>query len=63
MPAFLKPNMTIYIPIENNTIFQGAPLMTCLIFTAFDLRANIRNIKAMIPVKIDTGILVNSLIR
>ena len=55
--------MTIYIPIENNTIFQGAPLMTCLIFTAFDLRANIRNIKAMIPVKIDTGILVNSLIR
>lgn len=40
IPTFFNPNTTKYIPIENNTIFHGAPLITCFVCTACDLRAN-----------------------
>ena len=63
MPTFFRPNTTRYIPIENKTIFHGAPLITCFVCTALDLRANNTNIKAMIPAIIDTGIFINSLIK
>src|SRR5699024_12319149 len=60
IPTFFSPNTTRYIPMENKTIFHGAPLMTCFVRTALDLRANNTNIKAIIPAIIDTGMFINS---
>ncbi len=31
IPTFFNPNTTKYIPMENKTIFHGAPLMTCFV--------------------------------
>src|SRR5690554_5669235 len=61
--AFPKPYTTTYIPIEKNTIFQGAPLITALVFTK-GLFLDISKKKiAIIPATIDTGMLINSLVK
>src|SRR5699024_9601349 len=48
-PAFLKPKTTTYIPIENTTMFHGAPLTTLDTLTTSDLLARSRNIIAINP--------------
>src|SRR5699024_42925 len=62
-PTFLRPYTTTYIPIEKNTIAQGAPFNTVIVSTAELLLAINKNRIATIPAIIDTGISMNSLVK
>src|SRR5690625_1767402 len=62
-PAFPSPYTTTYIPREKNTISHGAPLIALFVFTV-ELCLPIRmKIIAMVPAIIDTGTLINSLVK
>src|SRR5699024_3109224 len=62
-PAFPNPYTTTYIPMEKNTISHGAPLIAFFVFTAeLCLPIIIKKI-AMVPAIIETGILINSLVK
>src|SRR5699024_5946594 len=60
-PAFLKPNTTTYIPMEKNTIFQGATYITVLVSMTVLFLAIMIKKSAIIRDTIDTGRLINSL--
>src|SRR5699024_5679488 len=62
-PAFLNPNTTTYIPIEKNTIAQDAPKITDFVSTAGLFLDKSRKNKAIKIATMDTGRLINSLIK
>src|SRR4051794_13750561 len=61
--AFPKPYTTTYIPIEKNTIFHGAPLITAFVLTTLLLLAINKKKMATTPATKETGTPMNSLVK